>query len=361
RAWPKAMLVMTAASPAGAWTLGGRLRAYEDKLRILDDNHPWNETARVIVADHARLGEEALVLDRRDFWFALRPEKLFASPGPTIQRGFPQTGTCRLFGLLPLDFSPSPFQKCLLASVCGRDEIIVRQHGHDPRPADVVFLPVSEDPLPGKNLPDENLRREGIWHHPVRNHLIRRLADLFQTGDIKTIRREFPPMSAMVGARLSGQVAIRVGCLDHAEAILALRPELPLIGDRSSGEQAAHHPRVSTALKREASGSRVHLAVGESKFAGPPSSVLINASLAAPPEAPETESGFGCPDGRLLVIDFLDEHHTRLRQWSGDRMHACDDAGWKVAGGAVPSPWERFQADRLLAHPESPTQTSGPV
>ncbi|WP_020476385.1 hypothetical protein [Zavarzinella formosa] len=356
RAWPKTMLVMTMASPAGAWTLGGRLRAYEDKLRILDDNHPRNETARVMVADHARLGEEALVLDRRDFWFALRPEELFASPGPTIQQGFPQAGTCRLFGLLPLDFSPSPFQKCLLASVCGRDEIIVRQHGHDPRPADVVFLPTSAGPLPGKNIPDENLKRQGLWDHPVRNQLICRLADLFQTGDIKAIRREFPMMAAMTAARLTGRVAIRVGCLDHAQAILALRPELSLIGDRSSGGQAAHHPRVSTALKREVSGSRLHLAVGVSKFAGPPSSVLINASLAAPPESPETESGFGCPEGRLLVIDFQDEHHPRLREWSKGRMHACDDAGWKVAGGAVPSPWERFQADRLLADPESLTR-----
>ncbi|WP_020476429.1 hypothetical protein [Zavarzinella formosa] len=168
-------------------------------------------------------------------------------------------------------------------------------------------------------------------------------------------------MAAMAGARLTGRTAIRAGCLGHVEAILALRPELPLIGDRSLGEPIALPPRVSVALKRDAAGSGVHLAVGESKFAGPPSTVLINASLASSPEAPETESGFGCPEDRLLVIDFLDEHHPRLRQWSRDRMHACDDAGWKVAGGAVPSPWERFQADRLLADPESPTQTSGPV
>ena len=346
--------MVTATNPSVVGSFGKMARTCFARTRIIDTAWLPCETSRLIVSTAGRLGEGVVGFNGRDFWFALNPEHLFSSPGGYAIEALKRPFRGRMFGLMSLSVSLPPRTRSLLESLYGTDEMTVRRHGHRRREADVVFLPIEG----GGNLaqPTRNaheLKRDGIWRNPVRNRRLARLIRQLAEGDTGTVRKEFPRLEAMTDEQLCGRTCVRVENLDQAEALLRWLPGLPLVASAPPAGTEGTFPHVTAARKRSAKGARLCLAVGDTKTDGPPFMLLIHADPSAAFSLPTPEDDQHIVPGRLLVIDFHDKQHPKLRQSSAVRKQAYAAAGWKVAGLPEPSPLGEFLARRPSADPEA--------
>jgi hypothetical protein len=252
----------------------------------------------------------------------------------TVARGcLGHAARARVYGLLPLDASPSPLEADLLRAVFGFEEAVLPRHGHRERPVVVLRHPVRGGvPLP-PGLAGVPLQRRGVWQHPIRNRRVARLAAACAAG---TAHEVLGPAAADA---VPG-VVLLAGNVEHGIALAARLPEDWLLIASDVHEAGLSREQVR----------RLHRPVSPFR-AGPlyavaTPAVLANLDLSCAGVLVRADAGVGPPplapaqlieldDGParpLLLVDFDDRHHPTLRRRTRLRRQAYTERGWLAPG-----------------------------
>jgi hypothetical protein len=347
-AWPKKRIIVVAGRIADARRLRRRLAGYLSRVGLTTSRDPTPRARRVIVATPSRLGQGQVGIERRHIYIALNPEELFAGLRGFGIEGIRGLWRGRLYGLLPTDRRLAPRQRDLVTALFGADEVVVPRHGRAPLAVEVVFSRIAGGARP-PHRDGALVKRTGVHEHALRNRRLCQLARALAVRDRALLGAKFPE----VAGRLGGKVG-RVGVLvDHVGHGLALARLLgwPLVAGAvvHEGGLTEEEQAILRRGRDEHQRRKVPVVVtGEGMRRAGRFDVLVRADagvgLPAIP-APRLCAPRGRP-GRLLLVDFKDEHHPLLRRWSGRRRTAYEEAGWAVAGSKPTSPLERFLASR---------------
>jgi hypothetical protein len=191
--------------------------------------------------------------------------------------------------------------------------------------------------------------RDGIHTNGLRNRLIAKLVRTLITSDQAKLAEKYPAVAALVDGRVSRTVVY----VDNAGHGLKLAHELrlPLLVDVLANRAAL----TSADLRALDWGAR------DADDPGRPMvvttrglqhlghfDVLVRADGGMGPlPLPARHLRNTAGDNReLLVIDFKDADVPLLRHRSGLRAKAYRDSRWTILGEPLPSPLERFKAER---------------
>lgn len=349
-AWPKAKVVVTATRVNDARRLAGELNETLGKVGLFTGEHHPARGARVVVATYNRLGDGAIGVERRDICIAVNPSELFAVPNDTGIEGLKKLWRARLYGLLSDETQYAPWQRSFMTALFGMQQVFIPRHGHHDMPVDVVVSRVFGGQRPSDTRDNLVLKRQGIWHHPLRNRRVAALFLALARRNHHELREKFPDVLAYLGGRRWDRVGLLVEGVEHALALAELLPKVPVIaGTDVWGEE--YSDAAAQILKRSKE-RPVELGA-----------IVTSAGLERLKERYDVliraDGGVGLPvlpelyravpngdDSRLLLVDFKDEHHPVLRKWTRQRRNAYLEVGWNLVGKAAPTLMDRFVADR---------------
>ncbi|NLY01907.1 MAG: hypothetical protein GXY83_37965 [Rhodopirellula sp.] len=363
-AFPDATLAVLVSSEAEGFRLRRRLSRWIPGVVMRKRRSPANlAIGQVVIGTSAGLADYAVEFGKRDI--------VVVPKATDVLLHYPQFALLavnqrfRLFGMLPVESSLAPYDHDRLAAAFGFDEIFVPRHGFVQRSVRVVFRPIAGGPPLPLDLGPLELKRRGIWDHPVRTRRVARLAEAIAAGDITSIvAGEILSMQAMMSGATAtanidgltpGKVVLLVETVEHAVALAERLRGWPVVTgenvvvqglssrqrriiDERIGPPHGTGPVIVTAAGLR----RVDLnTVGTVIWAGagpglPP--VPVD-RLVVPPDR--------CRD--LILVDFADRHHPQLRRWSRQRQVAYVENDWLLPGvDPVQSRIEHFLATRPI-------------
>lgn len=356
RAWPTKTLAVAVATREDARRLGRALRAFLPDVSVITGQTSPAEVAPVVVTTYPGLGHTARCRPPGPRLYDLSWLDVvvcvdaLAATGNLAGECLSHAHRARLVGLLPADAKPAPLESDLLACLFGFHEICVPRHGHRERPVRVVRYPIPEGAELPASLEGLPLKRRSLWHHALRNRKVARVADALYRGDAATVRE-------MLGGGATpdapcGVVVVTEG-VEHALALAPLLPDWPL-GAGGHVHEGGLSPAQLARLHRPpdpfGTGPRrailTSACLADADLAGVDVLVRADGGVGLPPldERKLVEPDAG-PERPLLLVDFQDRHHPRLRRRSRLRREAYAERGW-LAPGADP---ERARVERFLA------------
>jgi hypothetical protein len=259
----------------------------------------------------------------------------------------------RLFGLLPTNRTLSPYEEDRIRATFGFAEVTVWKHGLVERFIRSFWKPIRGGPSIPSRLSVLQLKRRGIWYHPVRNRWIARIVRGLSCPCVE------PQVCTSAGILHSLPAAfgvmVVVEGVEHALALAKLLPGSALV--------------VGDVILQGLSGSDRRLLARRRALATAGRPVIATVAGLARPNAVDWSTlriviwagaGPGLPpipadhlvcrpaeNRAVLFVDFDDLHHPQLHCWSRSRQEAYLDAAW-IAPDADPVQVrvERFLAQR---------------
>ncbi|MFL5329221.1 MAG: hypothetical protein ACJ8C4_09915 [Gemmataceae bacterium] len=352
-AWPDRSIIATATRKAHMRQLRSQLASLlAEKLEISPWTHPPYFAPRAVVATYAYSTASSADIERRDIYLAMNPTELFATD--QSRRSFLSARQARIYGFLPCGTKLSPALDERLRSLFGHDEICIHRHGFRDRTRTAVFLNVVGGSKPAPDCANVQLKREGIWHHALRNRRIVKLVRLLTANDMNRVRTEFPDLGSIEGSHFQDRIALVVEGIEHA---LALGRHLPDAGlfcggaVTEAGLSTADRELLRLMQNRALSWPRLAIATFGGLAALPFAGTLIRADGGTDllPVSPlqviqpnDSESG-------VVLIDFDDHHDRRLLAHSHSRKVAYRESGWNILGtDRDHSTLARFEARRRV-------------
>ncbi len=349
-AWPKKGVIVLVTRVEDARRLARRLRKFLPRVGLVtgrDRKTQWRR--RVVVVTPQYMGRGDVAVERRGVCIAVNPTELF---GLALGKGGDVLNClwkARLYGLAAMDQKFPPRLRDQLTAYFGPQEVLIPRHGYQPVVVNVVFAPIRGGLRPPNYRDHARIKRLGVHEHAVRNRRICNLAAALALNGTAWLKADYPQVAACLGDKVA-----RVGVLvDHPRHGLVLAHALKstlIVGPLFNAEGLAEDDLARIEVWRPGSPPVVTnptVVTGSGmKYAGR-FDVLIRADGGVDlPDVPLVK--LSAPDDerrRMLLIDFRDEHHRLLRQWSRARRHAYDEAGWAVVGEEK-TDLERFMATR---------------
>jgi hypothetical protein len=364
-AWPELTVSVAVATREQAWELGRALRAYLPGVSVPAGQNSPATVSRVVVATYKGLGHSAQYegpghkvfdISWTDIVIAL---DALAAVSKVATECLSRAARARLYGLLPMDRRPAPFERDLLTFLFGLHEISLPWPGHRERPVQVVRYPIKGGPKLPPQLGTVQLKRRGLWQNALRNRKVADLARAFAAGRRDALDALFPGLGALLSEAPSRDVLVLVENVEHALALADRLPGWALFTGRH-----VHQDGLPAGLV-----GRLHVPLDT--LQDPPRAVVTAAALAdqyldhvdvlvradgglgPPPLDPgalvEPDQG---PPRPLLLVDLDDRHHPALRRQSRLRREAYDERGWLAPGAdPVEARAERFLAARSGRRP----------
>lgn len=249
----------------------------------------------------------------------------------------------RLFGLVNTRQKLSRFERDKLSAIFGFHEYFLPKMNFVERPVAVIRLPSRDGvdrPRPARPqpaIPDAEGRwlaelRDHVWHNPIRNRRIAKLARLLVEGDWSRLERQFPETKSLERRIPPGAVVVLTGSVEHANELARSLPCWPVIQRGLPGPTrpelwgADVSTLVKTGLIATVAGSdEINLnAVGTLIRADGGRDIAEGflAKLVVPPVGAQP----------LLLIDFDDLFRPALRLRSRSRFEMYEARGWPING-----------------------------
>jgi hypothetical protein len=347
-AWPKQQIIIVATRVDHAKRLQRQLDKYV-KAGLSAGNRSTPRSRRVIVATPGKLGRGDIGIERRHIYIAMNPDELVATTEGLGVDGLKRLWKARLFGIVHVDEQFPPRTRDLLTAYFGTEQVVVPAHGRRLIDVDVVFSPIVGGYRPPHHRDEALLKRLGINEHDLRNRRIVNLARALAGNDGELLRDKFVEVADRLEGQ-TGRVGVLVDQVGHG-LVLARKLNWPLVTRLNSvkrGLSADERALIRRGnVVRERTRGPVVVTTDGLKRAGK-FTVLIRA-----------DGGVGMPElpmplltaphnkpAKLLMVDFRDEQHPLLRQWSRQRRTAYMHAGWNVVGEPVLSALDKFMAER---------------
>lgn len=344
-AWPGIRVLCLHGTVAAAEVVAGHLSASTRDVALVHSRRQYQGHGRVIVATPGSLG--MIEIDRVDM--VIVPDAIDGLR-QTMRDRIRDAPRARLIGLLDRSVQPSPYERDMLTAMYGLHEVVVPRPEHLVRPVEVVTVPIAGGPALAASLDIVDLKRRGIWRHPVRNRKIVQLATALRTGDGLT---RFPNLAQTIGQIGDRRVVILVETLDHGADLAQRLPDWPIVAgyDACRADLSSHVRRVMQTPDRvDALGPQFMIvtttAAAEIRWDDVHVMIRADGGVGLPPlRLPGSLDVIWWRCRRLILIDFLDKHHPQLRRQSGARRRAYTAQGWYRAGADC----DQMAVERFLA------------
>jgi hypothetical protein len=210
-----------------------------------------------------------------------------------------------------------------------------------------------------------DVKRRGVWRHPLRNRRVARLGRLLRAGDDERLRHQFPAVAQALDGTAAAGAYILVENLEHGLALARGLPGWPLIAGPSPTTNGFSAADVEILLagetaRRQRPPFAIVTAAGMQTLVKPAPGVVIRADGGVGLPAlgavdllmPATH-----PGRRMLLVDFDDRHHPVLRRKSRRRREAYARRG-SGSRSSFPGRWASVPA--AACSPCSPTWSASP-
>jgi hypothetical protein len=351
-AFPQATIAVVVASVDFGHRLRQRIGQWVRGVVVLDARPNTRPVGRVVIGTPYGLADDAVEFNKRDVVLVPRAQDALQEHAQVaLMAADPRF---RLFGFLPADCKLSPSEQDWIRAMFAFSEVFIPRHGFVERPVRAVWSPVDGGPRLPLGVSVLELKRLGIWQHPVRNRRIARIAAEFSRRDTAWLRHRVPEVAVVASMTTACRVVVLVEGVDHALALANLLPDWPVIvGDgvceagfdhyqRQLFAQRRAMPNTSCPVIATLAGLALHGALDFNSVdvliwagAGKHLSPLPADRMICRPEQARA----------LLLVDFADRHHPQLRRWTRYRREEYQDAGW-IAPGTDPV---KARIDRFLA------------
>ena len=308
---------------------------------------------RIVVGTYQAILGSCLDIERRELLVALDATEALSQYGQIAING---AWNARLLGFLPDNCDLAPRDADHIRSFFGFKETHIPLHGHHPLPVDVVFEKISGSPAIPSDADALTIQRSGIWHNPIRNRRIAKLAKTLHTSDYEALRR-FPCVYRAIGGRDTRRVAILVANIEQGLPIARKLHGWPFITGPSiywKGLSRRDKDLLKSVRRTTSVGDHGIYTIGAIDQMDPCEfDILIraDAGLGLPPIDDCKRVLENSVDHRLLLLDFDDQGHHALGRWTRMRRRAYRDRGWHRPGAdPVQERVKEFLAARPKVH-----------
>ena len=352
-AYPQAKIAVMTASTSVGFRLRARISQWvRGVVMMKDDSGEQRRVGRVVVGTPSGLGHNSVELNKRDIlivpraWEVLQNRFQFALSG--VDPNF------RLFGLVPSGYKFSPYEFDWTVATFGFQEVFIPRHGYVQRPVRTVWLPVDGNPQIPHDANVPALKRLGVWQDLVRSRRVAQVARAISQQDLAWLQDHLPDAAPFVELFSPCRVLVLVESVEHALALANLLSNWPVIVGNDVIEYGLDPNQRHLLAQRRALPNTTGPVIATAAGLEMPGAldlntvdVLVWAGAGAHlPSLPASQMICRPEQARgLLLVDFNDRHHPRLRRWSRFRQEAYMDAGW-IAPGANPV---RARIDQFLA------------
>lgn len=336
-AYPTATVAVVVASASRGANLARRLTGgLLGEVALLTSRSCNAQAGRVVVGTPYGMAHDSVEFGKRDIVIFPRAQDAvqhdaqiaLTTPDPHF----------RLFGMIPAGCTLAPCERDWITATYGFHETMIPRHGCVNRPIRVIFAPIRGDLRLPQDVNSLNLKRSGIWRHPVRNRRVSRIASAISVSDSVLLRQHLPQAASILEEQISGRIAVVVESIEHALNLAERLHGWPVVTgedviragldagqrqllDERQGQPGGTGPCIATAAGLT---SMDLTTVGVIVWTGagahlPPIPVE---RLICSPHTPQ----------QLLLVDLDDRHHPQLRRWTRDRQAAYLDAGWLPPG-----------------------------
>ncbi len=225
-AWPRLTILVTATRIEDVRRLRESLEALTGET-VNQRTHKDGAAGRtrIVVATYSCVAEGDVEIEFRQIYIAVNAAELFHGNGYGVQ-GINLLHRARVYGFIPWgQYPPNRLDRLNLLSLFGTQEATI------PRPA----RPTSDCTLRTRieggpkigNGSVLDLKRSGIWHHPVRQRRLVRLVRLLH-AEISGAREPISGRCNWIAQLALERIAILVEGIEHALSWLRLLPNLGL-------------------------------------------------------------------------------------------------------------------------------------
>lgn len=348
-AWPKKWLVVLVTRVEEARRLARHLRKFLPQVGLVNSKDKVQQPKRrLVVVTPAYLRRGDVAAEKRSICIALNPTDLFGDAHNQGADLLPSLRNARIFGVQDMQENPAPRLRDLLTALFGPDEILIPRHGHRPLDVEVVFSPIRGGGRPPDHKSDALIKRLGVHEHRLRNRRIWNLAQALEVNALHWLKADYPEVAERLGEKV-GRVGVLVDHVPHG-LTLAKKLNWPFVVGMhfcEDGLSEEEKDLIELGKDEHLRTKRSVVVTGNGLKRAGWFDVLIRADGGVGlPGIPLNK--LSSPDDELremLLVDFRDEHHPRLRKWSRQRRVAYDEAGWAVVGHEV-SELDRFLNSR---------------
>jgi hypothetical protein len=345
RAWPKLSILIGMTRQSDVDALWRALRPIVPSLSR-HTNRTNRDAKRVAIATLAYLRVNDIW--QRDLFISLNPTELFGGwLDPGIQ-ALHRLWRARAYAFLADDVRVAPMHYSLLTALFGPREFAIPSHGCEYRDVRVVFGRICGGPRPPTDASVLELKRSGIWQHPVRNRRIAALVRNLAHGQLNGSRNDYPGIERRLPRPLEEcSIEISVENVEHALALHRLLPDALLRINKHAFIDGLPDNDARAVLRRPDLKRGVPV-ITTHEGSGVVCDIMIRADGAqgVPDQHHVKLTQWSWEDRPLLVVDFDDRHHPVLRRLSRDRRQAYIDAGWHVEGVEPLSVLDQFLLNR---------------
>ena len=331
QSWPEHRFLIIALTRGEAqelcYALGGRANG----VKLYLDSTLSDRNTRIAITLPSRMGSAPL--DAADIIIFLNAMTTTHKGAEWVLHGVNKQ---RVYGFLPRDEAPSKYEWARLTAVFGFDSVMAPAHGITHCKVRVVRVSIDGGPRPPAQASTLDLKRQGIWAHPLRNRWIARLARRLSAGQHGHER-------SLVQAGLDDKpqrVLVVVEGLDHALALTSTLKNWPILAEADANTDGidAHNKRQIVSPDAFLGGDTAHAICTMSAL---PHIKMENWDVLI-----RCDAGIGgleldlnyilemLPKSAcsLVVVDFADRHHPELRRRSRSRLDAYIRAEWEIVG-----------------------------
>ena len=214
-AFPQATSAIVVASLERARRLRRGISRWVKDLVVVDARPSGRRVGRIVIGTPYGMAHDGVELNKRQLVvFPRALDALQERAQTALMTEYPHF---RLFGFVPTDCRHSPSDRDWLRATFGFAETTIPHHGLIERPVRVLWFPIAGGPpLPAQTSTLE-LKRLGIWHHPVRNRRLCRVAADFSRRSVAWLRQTMPEAAAGDDELL--RVVVLVEAVEHALAL----------------------------------------------------------------------------------------------------------------------------------------------
>jgi len=285
--------------------------------------HDSVNSSRIVVSLLTNLCSVAVNIAWRHIYLAIDARHVLSKNG---LEGLKRVWRGHVIGMLPSNAKLSPSEWDELRCWFGFAECVVPRHGFQQLPVDVVTLPFKQRPTASASANMMEIKRQEIWHQPVRNRLITKLAKQLAAGDYHVLGEN-------VGAtQRQPRVAVLVESVEHLIQLAKRLPEYNIVTGSDVNTHGLPAGDVQLLDSRRSTPGQPSIltstAAGGFDFSGVDILVRADGGTDLPDGIRRTAViDNGCAN-RLLLVDFNDRHHPQTRIWSQQRQRAYANAGW---------------------------------
>lgn len=349
-AWPTLRIAVIVTKIAEGRHIRDRLRGYGVHAVVVNSRNQPSQVGQVAVCTPAGLSHLPVRVAWLDMVIVLNALEL------TSKLGMECIGyacRARLFGLLESGEQPAPLERDFMTGLFGFHEIMIPSHRHRERVVQVLRYPICG----GSSLPSQldvlTAKRQGLWHHALRNRKLARIASASREKDIDKIQQMFAPQVNSLFRSHRRGVVILVENLEHALALSCRLRDWPIL----TGFEVC----MDGLPRQQAQKVRCVSPLGEADplFAIVTAAGIGALELSSVGVVVRADGGVGLPAlprrslaepvavaaSPLLLIDLNDRHHPLLRRWNRWRQVAYAERG-RFAPGVDPV---QGRVERLLS------------